>query len=302
MKQFSLKKSLKSSLKTSILILKLIIPIYILADILYYYNIFSYISFLIEPVTEAIGLPAQTSLSILSGMFLSEYAAVAFAAPLELTAQQWTTLAVFVGVCHALVIESLIIKKIGISNIYSYTLRLVCAFLLAYITSILPSSWFAQAIVENSNHNMQTKKFESLYAVIENSVSNALILTFEIIILVTILILIMDLIKSKIKTSNNGKFSSRFSLFVGILLGITYGAGVLIQEAKTGNMTKPDILYTSTFLLICHAIIEDTLLFVILGANFTIVVLVRLIGAIIISFIILKLYNKSSKLQKPTFN
>jgi len=116
------KDTLNKSLQSAWIILKLVIPIYIIADILYFYNTLAYISFLVEPFTSMIGLPAETSLAIISGIFLNLYAAVAFAAPLELSPHQWSILAVFLGVCHSLVVESVIMKKISISNIYSYSL------------------------------------------------------------------------------------------------------------------------------------------------------------------------------------
>ena len=116
------KLTMQRSYKSAWIILKLVIPIYILADILYFYNTLSYVAFLVEPFTSMIGLPAEASLAIISGMFLNLYAAVAFAAPLDLTPHQWSILAVFLGVCHSLVVESVIMKKIGISNIYSYSL------------------------------------------------------------------------------------------------------------------------------------------------------------------------------------
>ena len=118
------KETLKSSLSSIWIILKLVIPIYIIADILFYYNTLSHVAFLIEPFTAMIGLPPEASLSIISGMFLNVYGAVAFAAPLELTIHQWTILAVFVGICHSLIVESVIMKKIGLPNIYSYSLRI----------------------------------------------------------------------------------------------------------------------------------------------------------------------------------
>jgi hypothetical protein len=44
--------------------------------------------------------------------------------------------------------------------------------------------------------------------------------------------------------------------------------------------------------MICHAIVEDTLLFVIFGADFTMVVLIRTIAAIVLSYLLLKVYQK----------
>ena len=51
-------------------------------------------------------------------------------------------------------------------------------------------------------------------------------------------------------------------------------------------MTKKDVILVSTFLCLCHAIIEDTLLFMAIGANPFIIVLVRVIVAIIITLVV----------------
>ena len=44
--------------------------------------------------------------------------------------------------------------------------------------------------------------------------------------------------------------------------------------------------------MICHAIIEDTLLFVIFGADFTMVIVIRTIAAIVLSYAFLAVYKK----------
>ena len=143
-------QTFQTSLNSTWIILKLIIPIYIIADILFYYNLLENIAFLVEPITTMIGLPPEASLSIISGMFLNVYASIAFAAPLDLTIHQWTILAVFIGICHSLIVEGVIIKKIGLSNSYSYSLRIIVGFIVAMITSFMPSSWFSSTITENT--------------------------------------------------------------------------------------------------------------------------------------------------------
>ena len=279
------KKTIKTSLQSIWIILKLIIPIYILADILFYYNTLSYVSFLVEPITSLLGLPAEASLSIISGMFLNVYAAIAFAAPLDLSIHQWTILAVFIGICHSLVVEGVIMKKIGLSNLYSYSLRIIAGFIVGFITALMPSSWFSSSIVENTFTQVT---YNSISELLYNSSLNSIVLSFKVIILITLLIFIMDFIKTRKFIADSKKNVSKgFSLTVGIFLGITYGAGILIKEVESGRISKQDIFFIGTFLMICHAIIEDTLLFVIFGADFTMAVVIRTLAAIIISYILL---------------
>ncbi|MEA1914907.1 MAG: nucleoside recognition protein [Campylobacterota bacterium] len=284
------KQTLQTSLKSAWIILKLVIPIYILADILYFYNTLSYVAFLVEPFTSILGLPAEASLAIISGIFLNLYAAVAFAAPLDLTPHQWSILAVFLGICHSLVVESVIMKKIGISNTYSYSLRFLGGLFVAYLVTLMPSSWFEATLSDNVFTQVT---YDTLGNLLLGSVSSAISLSFKIILLISVLIFIMDFIKSRKFIQESAKNVSKgFSITVGIFLGITYGAGILIEEAKSGAISKADLFYIGTFLMICHAIIEDTLLFVIFGADFTMVIVIRTVAAIILSSLLLFFYKR----------
>ncbi len=86
--------------------------------------------------------------------------------------------------------------------------------------------------------------------------------------------------------------SANFPLLVGVLIGISYGAGAIIASYKNGDMSKKDVLLVSVFLCICHALIEDTMLFVRIGANWFVLVFVRLFAAIITTIIINKTYAR----------
>ncbi len=290
--KFSIKNSLRSSIKSSIIILKLVIPIYILADILFYYNLLENITFIFEPITSFLSLPNETSLAIVSGIFLNLYAAIAFAAPLGLSPKEWTILAVFLGICHALIVETAIMKKLGISKTFSILLRLFAGLSVGYITTLLPDSWFLSNPVLNSE-TPKLATYDSVLNLLKNSLYESAYLSIQIIILVSLLIFILDFIKSlKIIEEYSNKVNSAFSITIGVILGITYGAGILISEYEKNTLTKKEILYIGSFLMICHAIIEDTLLFVIFGANIWVIVTLRVIFAFIFAALCVKFLSK----------
>lgn len=83
-----------------------------------------------------------------------------------------------------------------------------------------------------------------------------------------------------------------FPLMVGLLVGIAYGAGVIIESAEEGNLSKKDLYILMLFLSICHAVIEDTLLFVALGANLWLLFGIRLASALIITLIVSKVLSE----------
>lgn len=75
-------------------------------------------------------------------------------------------------------------------------------------------------------------------------------------------------------------------LVTGVIIGLTYGAGVIIHSIRTSNVGKKEAFLILLFLSICHAIIEDTLIFVVIGANGFILIAFRFILAIILTYAI----------------
>jgi len=290
---FSVQKSLKTSLKSSWTILKLIVPIYILADVLFYYNLLSHITFIFKPLVSLLGLPQEAALAIVSGLFLNLYAAIAFAAPLGLDAKEWTVLALFLGIAHSLIVETEIMKRLGLSRIYSILLRLSVGLLVGGLTSKLPQSWFSSEILQETIIPEQPV-YQSLFDLLQNSLYESLSLSLKVIALVTLLIFFLDFIKSlAIIEKHSHKVNSGFSITVGVILGITYGAGILISEYEKGVLQKKEILFIGTYLMIAHAIIEDTLLFVIFGANPWLIVGLRLVFATLIATLVVR-YSKTT--------
>jgi len=284
-----LSKSVKASLTSAILILKLIIPFYILADILLYFDLLRPVSFLFSPVTTILQLPAETAMAICAGVFLNMYAAVAFAAPLALSPYEWTILGVFLGVCHSLPVENSIMKKLGISFLYSTLLRISMAFLTTLPLLLLPDSFFTG---KNSGKAVELTTYSSIAEMLQHSLLNAVILSAKIICLITVITFLMDgLNRTKFIMNYGQRVQTSFSLITGQLLGITYGAGILFKEANSGNLKKKDIFFIGTFLMICHSLLEDPLLFVIFGANYWVIIVSRLTMACLVTFLLSRFFR-----------
>lgn len=289
-------ESLRSSAASAWLILKLVVPLYILADVLLYFDVLKHISFLFTPITGLIDLPAEAAISLAGGMLLNVYAAIAFAAPLGLTAYQWTILGIFLGVCHALVVESAIMKQLGVSYGYSVILRVVAAFVAVVPVFFLPKSFFPQVVKQGETISAMPDEFSVMLV---ESVLNSMVLSVKIILLISGIIVAMDLLKSSAFIKHHmERVNTSFSIIVGQLLGITYGATILIREARMGNLSQKDIFYISTFLMISHSIIEDILLFVIFGANFWVIFCMRTITAIVLSGLLLAVIPRFGLLDR----
>ena len=75
-----------------------------------------------------------------------------------------------------------------------------------------------------------------------------------------------------------------FPLLAGFFLGIVFGSGVIISFANDGTLTKRDLILVLVFLGICHSIVEDTLIFAALGANWWVLISCRFVLAALAAF------------------
>ncbi len=77
-------------------------------------------------------------------------------------------------------------------------------------------------------------------------------------------------------------------LITGIIIGLTYGAGIIIYSIRTSNINKREAFLILLFLSVCHAMIEDTLIFVVIGANGFVLIGFRFAFAIILTYLMYK--------------
>lgn len=85
---------------------------------------------------------------------------------------------------------------------------------------------------------------------------------------------------------------STFPLIIGLILGLAYGAGVIINSAKEGNLNKKDLYLVVIFLVACHSVFEDTLLFVAIGANGWLLLGTRIIVALVLTSLTARYIDK----------
>jgi hypothetical protein len=82
-------------------------------------------------------------------------------------------------------------------------------------------------------------------------------------------------VMQRLKLSNR----AAYPLLAGLFLGIVFGSGVIISFARDGSLTKRDLMLVLVFLGICHSIIEDTVVFMALGANWWVLISARFLLA-----------------------
>ena len=78
---------------------------------------------------------------------------------------------------------------------------------------------------------------------------------------------------------------------IGMTLGLSYGGGLIIQEAQSGCLSKKDIFASVALMGLCHSIFEDTLLLMVLGAHVSGIFWGRIVFSLVVVFLLARLVS-----------
>jgi hypothetical protein len=128
---------LQKSVGMLFFLLKIILPVSCLIVLMDYFQLQTYIARVFAPVMSLTGLPGEAAIALALGFFLNFYAAIGAITPLSLGAAEITTMAVILGICHELPIESAVCKHTGLPVTVAILLRLATAFVAGVLVHLL---------------------------------------------------------------------------------------------------------------------------------------------------------------------
>ncbi len=70
---------------------------------------------------------------------------------------------------------------------------------------------------------------------------------------------------------------------IGFLFGLAYGGGVIVRDIRRHDLERRQVFIMSTFLSMVHAIAEDSLIFIALGASAVWIVGFRIVWAALVT-------------------
>lgn len=273
------------TLKVSLMMLKVFIPLSLLTVVLREFGLIALISPFFAPVTTLLGLPGEAAIALLAGFTNTIYAALATAAALDLTPRQVTILGVVLGIAHSLFVETGILTNLRMATVRIALFRIVVGLVSGMIMHALMPAEVSGVIMQP---NVQSA-FSWAGAVLHIGIISVQIVV--IIFLITFGYELLagwkhaDWVRSRFTGLTTGIGMSDRALvpwLVGFFVGITYGAAMLYQFVENKQLNHKDTCLVTVFLCLAHAIIEDTMLFVVAGGNFWWILLTRVIMAVVV--------------------
>ena len=305
LKQFSqaVGELFRNALRTSLMLFKIIIPISIATRFLQQWGVVDQLGILLGPVMELVGLPGQMGLVWATAMVTNIYGGmVVFAslAPgLELTVAQVTVLGTMVLVAHALPVELRIAQKAGTRFRATVLIRVFGALLLGWILHL---SYQLTGTLQQANRALwNPPAVDPTWSAWVVAELRTMLMIFLIILTLMAVLKIMKavgittimtrLLEPLLKLLGMSREAAPVTI-IGMTLGLSYGGGLIIQEAQSGRLSKRDLFASVTLMGLCHSIIEDTLLVMVLGAHLSGIFWGRLIFSLLVVFLLVRLINR----------
>lgn len=281
--------AVRPSLKTSAWLLRLMLPISLAVQLLLYIGVIEWLATLLNPVFCYMGLPGASAIAFLTAAGVSTYAGLAVMLSMTLTMRQATIIAVMALICHALPMESAVVKKVGSRPIRMAVLRIVAAFLAAiYLNIVLPE-------MNDTFGGLQSVDAPaSLMEVFETWFYSSLKLCAMILGLVYGLMVIqrvMDDLGLMYKLVRPLQplmkifglpENAAYLWLVGNVLGISYGSASMLALEESGQITKEEADEVNYHLIMNHSMLEDTLVFATQGISAFWILSTRILFALIL--------------------
>ena len=283
----------KDSFSASVELFKVMIPIIIGVKILQELGLISYLAWPLKPVMSLVGLPAEMGLVWATALINNIYTGIIVLASLvgdhPLTGAQATVLAVLMLVGHGLPVECAIARKSGARFLFQCIMRLVGAFAFAWALHLIYDAtgtlqspammlFRPEATADPSLADWAVGQGWNLLSIFV--IILALLAVMRLLQAIRVIDLMNRLLRPVLNLIGIGPKASAITV-IGLTMGLSYGGGLIISEAKSGNVGREDVFYSLTLMGLCHSLIEDTLLLMLIGGHVSGILWARLIFSLL---------------------
>ena len=281
---------------------KIMIPMIIIIKIIEEFGGIVLLSQWLSPVMSLVGLPSEMGLVWATTIVTNMYAGlvVFMSMDTDLTVAQVSVLGILLLLAHSLPLEAAVAKKAGVGIMVTLVIRLGGSLLMGWIFhKIYQSGDLLNTPADIVWRHAPTRDpsylawaMDQLQSLVMIFVVIAVLITFlRILKLLGIEKLMGILLKPILSMLGISREATNLAI-VGITLGVSFGGGLLINEAKRGHISPRDIFVAMMLLNLLHSLIEDTLLVLLIGANFTTIFWGRIVFSIVVIGILVFTINR----------
>ncbi|MDG4657161.1 nucleoside recognition domain-containing protein [Ectobacillus antri] len=299
----TLKRGVLAGGKTTWALGKIIFPITLFVTILQYTPVLPWLTKLIAPLMGLLGLPGDAAIVLVLGNVLNLYAAIGAILTLDLTVKEVFILAVMLSFSHNLLVESSVAAKVGVQIWIVLAVRIGLAIMSAICIDQLWQGGGKQAQYGFAAESKAVPEtwIDIIFVGLQKAASGI----WQLALIVIPLMIMIQILKDYGFLDRFSKMMAPFTrllgmkentsttLAAGLLFGLALGAGVMIQAVREDGVEKRDLVLAFIFLVACHAVVEDTLIFIPLGIPVLPLFFIRIIVAVLLTVVIAITWRKT---------
>lgn len=286
----SVMRTTRETMEIYWLLVRITVPITILAQALSRMGAIEAIAPAFAPFMHALGLPPELGLAWLTGMIVGIWGAVPLVFTLvpagAMSVADITVFSALILFAHGLPIEQKIIQQAGPGMIVTTLLRIAGGLLYAFLLHSLLSAtgWLSSPLDPVWMPMSAAPGWGDFLIGLGETLAWMLVILvglsigLEALKATGLLGLMMKALSPLLRLAGI-KGEAEHLTAIGLFLGISYGAGLLIREARSGAISPRQIFLSCVFMGFAHSVIEDTLVVMALGADMAGVLVGRLIFA-----------------------
>lgn len=284
---------------------KVMIPIIIVIKVVEELGGVALLSEWLSPLMNFVGLPDEMGLVWATTLLTNMYAGllIFMSTNSELTVAQVSILGSLMLIAHSIPIEAAIAKRAGVSIAMTTLVRvgggLVFAWVLHQIYQFgdllnIPAQivWNPEIPPEQTYLQWAWSQVENLIAILV--IIAVLLFTLKMLKLLGVEKLMAMALKPVLSVLGISREATNLTI-VGITLGISFGGGLLINEAKRGHIPARDVFTAVMLLNLAHSMIEDTILVLLIGADFVTIFWGRLVFAFVVIAVMSQILKRISE-------
>lgn len=284
---------------------KVMIPIIIIIKVVEELGGVALLSEWLSPLMNFVGLPDEMGLVWATTLLTNMYAGllIFMSTNSELTVAQVSILGSLMLIAHSIPIEAAIAKRAGVSIAMTTLVRvgggLVFAWLLHQIYQFGDLLNTPAQIVWNPEIPPEQTYLQWAWSQVENLIAilviiAVLLFTLKMLKLLGVEKLMAMTLKPVLSVLGISREATNLTI-VGITLGISFGGGLLINEAKRGHIPARDVFTAVMLLNLAHSMIEDTILVLLIGADFVTIFWGRLVFAFVVIAVMSQILKRISE-------
>lgn len=286
------RRGLKRGLGSTYRLLSIVIPVSLVVNVLDWVGLLHLIGRWLSPVLGLVGLPGEAAISLLSGALVGIYAAIAALAPLHLTVGQLNVLAVMALIAHSLPMEGVVQQKSGVSGWRMVALRVGASFVVGFILArIVPGVAGAATPGADAVAVASVSWERHLLDFLTATGSLAL----KMLVIITVMFVLTEILREygwlerisralrPIMAVLGLPASASFAWLTAAAVGLLYGAALIIEEAEQGRIDQDGLVRLHASIGVSHSLLEDTALFVAVGAGLFWLLVPRLLAAALLA-------------------